>query len=157
MPALLHNKKATFNYEILDTFTAGIKLLGYEVKALTTHKGGSLTGSYITTRGNDLWIKGMRIPPYQVNNMSASYDPLHARKLLVKKKEAVSIINQLTTAGLTIVPLSVYLHSTSPRAKSSGRIVLECAVVRGKKVHDKRQSIRKREDERTIRRTLKVR
>lgn len=148
MVVLLRNKQASFNYEILDKYSAGIKLLGIEVKALKTAKGGSLVGSFIVSKGDRLWLKGMHIPPYQPGNTEESYDPNRLRELLLKKSELVQVQNKLQSKGLTAIPIAV--HNT-------GRITLEFALAKGKKKHDKRQTLRKREDERRVAREHKVR
>lgn len=148
MVLILKNKKATFNYEILDTYSAGLKLTGTEVKSLKTGKGGSLAGSFIVFKDNELWIKGMHIPPYQPKNTPESYDPDRIRKLLIQKNKIKKIGHTITTEGLTAIPIAV--HNT-------GRISLEFAIARGKKKHDKRETIRKREDEIRIRREHKIR
>ncbi len=148
MTVLLSNKHVGANYDILEKYSAGIKLSGAEVKALKTNAGGSLVGSFIILRGNELFIKGMHIPPYQAGNTPATYDPYQLRKILVRKRELQSLTRELTNTGLTIVPLSV--HNT-------GRITLSFALVRGKKKHDKRETLKKREDERQIQREFKIR
>ena len=86
MAKLLHNKKVTFNYEVLETYSAGVQLLGFEVKALRNHKGGSLDGSHIIERGDELFLVGAHIPEYQTNNTPDSYDSRRERKLLLTKK-----------------------------------------------------------------------
>ncbi len=137
---LIHNRKAGFNYEILERFEAGMKLTGPEVKSLRAGQG-ALDGAYVTIRGEEAFITGMTIPPYQVNNQEA-YDPTRVRKLLLTKDE-ISKLGSLET-GLTIVPISVY---------NKGRhIKIEIASVRGKKNFDKRESMKKRDTERNVRR-----
>ena len=146
MAKLLENKKATFNYEILEKFEAGIELLGLEVKSLRARKG-TLAGGYISVRGGEVYLRGIDLPPYQPSNTPDTYDPKRERKLLLTKKEIGKREEFTKQKGLTIVPLSVY---------NKGRnLKLEFAVVRGKKKHDKREVIKKRETERDIRRTLK--
>jgi SsrA-binding protein len=145
MTLLIHNRKASFNYEILERFEAGLKLTGPEVKSLRTGQG-ALDGAYITVRGGEAFILGMFIPPYQIKNQ-IDYDPLRYRKLLLTKKELTLL--QDIERGLTIVPISVY---------NKGRhIKIEIASVRGKKKFDKRESIKKRDVERDIKREYRDR
>ena len=143
MTTLLHNQKAHFNYEILERFQAGIEVVGHEVKALR-EKLGTLDGSYITIRGGEAYIINMFIPPYQVNNTDEGYDPRRNRRLLLTKKEIHTLSEVEHQAGLTIVPISVY--------NNKRWIKLEIAIVRGKKQFDKRETIKKRETDREIRR-----
>src|SRR3990167_8763559 len=104
---LIQNKKAYFNYEILEKNEAGIELLGFEVKSLKKSQG-SLEGSHITVRGNEVFVIGMQIPPYQPANTPKDYDPTRNRRLLLTKKEIASLAGAEGQKGLTIVPLSVY-------------------------------------------------
>lgn len=144
--SLIKNKKAYFNYEILEKIEAGIELLGFEVKSLKKGQG-SLEGAHITIRGNEAFVMGMNIPPYQVNNTPPDYDPIRNRRLLLTKKQITDLGKKEGQKGLTIVPLSVY--------NKGSKIKLEIAVVRGKKQHDKRETIKKRDIDREIRRSLK--
>ena len=144
--SLIQNKKAYFNYEILEKTEAGIELLGFEVKSLKKGQG-SLEGSHITIRGNEAFIINMQIPPYQPANTPKDYDPLRNRRLLLTKKEISSLLEEEKQKGLTIIPLSVY--------NKGRKLKLEIAVVRGKKKYDKRETIKKRDTDREIRRTLK--
>lgn len=131
------------DYEILETFEAGLELLGFEVKSLRMHQG-SLLGSHVTIRGGEAYLVSSNIPPYQEKNTPESYDPKRHRRLLLTKGEISKLASLESKKGLTIVPLSVY---------SKGRKVkVEIAIVRGKKQHDKRQSLKKRQVDREIRR-----
>ena len=123
-----------------------MELLGLEVKSLRSGQG-SLEGSHITIRGGEAYLIGAHIPPYQINNTPKDYDSRRNRRLLLTKKEIAELLGKESKKGLTIVPLSVY--------NSKNLIKLEIAVVRGKKKFDKRETIKKREGEREIRRTLK--
>ncbi len=143
---LIQNKKVHFDYEILEKFTAGIELLGLEVKALRNRQG-SLEGSYVTVRGGEAYLMHATISPFQPNNTPKSYDPVRNRKLLLTKKELRSLAATEGKKGLTIIPISVYNHGR--------KIKVEIGVARGKKQFDKRESTKKRETEREIRRTLK--
>lgn len=146
--ALISNKKATLNYEVLEKYVAGIELFGYEVKSLRKSQG-SLEGSYVTIRGREAYITGMFIPPYQVGNTPKDYDPHRNRRLLLNKTEISELENKEKTKGLTIVPLSVY--------NSGNKLKLDIAVVRGKKKFDKRETLKKRDSERDVARDLKDR
>ncbi len=146
MSILINNKKAKFNYEILDTYEAGIVLSGIEVKSLKSGQG-NLVGSYVIIRGNEAFLVEAEIPGYQKTNTPDSFEPRRPRKLLLNKKELLKLIEQENQKGLTLIPLSLY---------NKGRnIKLSFAVARGKKTHDKRQTIRRREADREINRTLK--
>ena len=140
------NRKARFNYEILETVEAGIVLSGQEVKSVRAGRA-SLEGSFASIRGGELFLLSSSIPPYQASNLKKEYDPLRARKLLVSKKEIAKLVGMEKTRGLTLVPLSMY--------NRKNRIKVEVAIARGKKTHDKRESTKKRETDREIRRTLK--
>lgn len=144
--ALIENKKAYFNYEILDTYEAGIELLGYEVKAVRGSKG-SLDGAHVTLRGNEAFIVGLLVSPYQEKNTPEEYNPRRERKLLLKKKELEVLTKRTGEKGLTIVPIKLY--------NKNSKIKVEVALVRGKKKYDKRETIKKRDIERELGRTLK--
>ena len=148
MPTLIENKKAHFNYEILERFQAGIEVEGHEVKSLR-EKLGTLDGSYVTIRGGEAYLLNMFIPPYQVNNTAEAYDPRRHRRLLLTKKEIRTLSEVEHQAGLTIVPISVY--------NNKRWIKIEIAIVRGKKQFDKRETIKKRDTDREIRREFKDR
>ena len=143
--SLISNKKAYFNYEILETYTVGIELLGYEVKSLKNSQA-SLEGAHVTVRGGEAYVTGMHISPYQPKNTPKSYDQTRSRRLLFHKKEIARLIGKMREKGLTIVPLKMY--------SKSGKIKVEVGVVRSKKQHDKREVIKKRDAEREIRREV---
>ena len=146
MPALLENKKAYFNYEILEKYEAGLELKGFEVKSLKS-KRGNIMGARIIIRGNEAHIVGMDIPPYQPKNTPPDYEPQRTRKLLLHKKEISRLAGKAEERGLTVIPTKVYTTHC--------RIKIEIAVVRGKKRFEKREKIKKRDIEREISRTLK--
>ncbi|KKT74367.1 MAG: SsrA-binding protein [Parcubacteria group bacterium GW2011_GWB1_44_7] len=146
MEFLAENKKAFFNYEILEKFNAGIELLGLEVKSLKS-KRGTLDGAYVSVRDNEVFLLGAVIPPYQAKNTPADYEPTRPRRLLLTKKEIGQLISWGNQRGLTIVPLSLY--------NSGRKIKVTVAVARGKKKYDKRETLKKREANREIQRTLK--
>lgn len=146
MANLVSNKKAHFNYEFLEKIEAGLELLGLEVKSL--RKGqGTLDGSYVIVRGGEAYLTGMNIPPFQTNNTPKDYDPMRNRKLLITKAEIKKLANNESKKGLTIVPISVY--------NKGSKLKLELAIARGKREFDKRESLKKRDTERDMRRTLK--
>ncbi len=101
MPVLLENKKAHFNYEILEKYDAGIELKGYEVKALKTGKG-NIVGSRVIVRGGEAYVVGMDIPPYQPKNTPPDYEPQRTRRLLLHKEEISRIAGKAEERGLTI-------------------------------------------------------
>jgi|TARA_Y100000310_G_scaffold345866_1_gene471928 SsrA-binding protein len=147
MSRLIQNKKVHLNYEIIQTFEAGMELFGFEVKSLRG-KQGSLEGAHVTVRGDEVYLIGATIPPYQPANTPKDYDSARNRRLLLTKKEIGELAGFERQKGLTIVPISVY---------SKGRkLKLEIGVARGKKKYDKREDIKKRDTKRDIERTLKT-
>ena len=146
MEFLTENKKAFFNYEILKKFNTGIELLGLEVKSLKA-KRGTLDGAYVLARDNEVFLLGATIPPYQPKNTPADYEPTRPRSLLLTKKEISQLVGWENQRGLTIIPLSLY--------NSGRKIKVTIAVARGKKKYDKRETLKKREANREIQRTLK--
>jgi SsrA-binding protein len=145
MAELLRHTKATFSYELLDRYEAGIELLGLEVKTLREHRG-SLLGAHVIIRGGEAFVVGLEIPPYQTNNTPKEYDPLRTRKILLNKKEIAELEKVSENRGLTLIPILLY---------SKGRkIKIEIAVAKGKKLHDKREAIKKRDTDRDLRRSL---
>lgn len=146
--SLIYNKKINVDYEILETFEAGIELLGQEVKSLRGNQG-SLLGAHITVRGGEVFLIASNIPPYQVKNTPVDYDPKRNRRLLLSKKEIGQLASLESKKGLTIVPISMY--------NKGKKIKVQIAVVRGKKKFDKREDIKKRDTDRDIRREFKDR
>lgn len=144
----VERKRATFDFEILDTFEAGLELLGSEVKSLRAHKG-KLEGAHITVRGGEAYLLNCEIPPYQPKNAPGNFDATRNRRLLLSKKEIAELGKAEETKGLAIIPLEIY-----PRGRY---IKLRVAIARGKKKGDKRETIKKREAERDISRELKHR
>ena len=146
MSSYAENRKARFEFEILETFEAGIELLGLEVKAVKTHKI-NLEGSYIFPRHSELYLVGATIAPYQPNNTPKEYGPTRDRRLLLHKKELDYLIGKFSMKGLTILPLRVY--------NTRNIVKLEIAVGRRRKKYDEREHIKEREEKRKIERTLK--
>ncbi len=144
--ALVEHKKARLNYEVLEEFEAGLELLGTEVKSLRAGQG-KLEGAHIVVRGGEAYLVGAHIPPYQPANTKEDYDPDRSRRLLLQKKELAQIAAYGDQKGLTIVPLRVY--------NKGKHLKLAVGAARGKKLLDKRQTLKKRDTEREMRRTLK--
>lgn len=146
MAVLSENRKARFEFEILETLEAGIELFGFEVKAVRAHKM-SLEGSYVFPRKGEFWLVGATAAPYQPKNTPKDYEPARERKLLLHKKEIDYLVGKAAMRGLTILPLKVYTKGV--------RIKVEIAVARRLKKRDQRERIKEREDKRKIERTLK--
>lgn len=146
MPTLLENRKARFDYELLELFDAGIELLGVEVKSLTRNHG-SFEGTRVIVRGGEAFLVGMHIPPYQPGNAPETYDPARNRRLLLTKKEIATLAGAESRKGLTIVPISLYTKNR--------KLKVRVAIVRGKKKYDKRETIKRRDTLRDIARELK--
>ncbi len=146
MAVFAENRKARFDYEIIDTVETGIELFGFEVKSVR-QGGARLAGSYVKVLGGELFLVGSNVSPYQSGNTPADYDAERMRKLLVTKKEMAEFERKHKSDRLTLVPLKLY--------SVGRRIKCEIGLVRGKKKYDKRESIKKRDTEREIRRTLK--
>jgi SsrA-binding protein len=161
MGTIATNKRAAFDYELLDHYEAGLMLTGAEVKSIKTGHI-SLKGSFVTLHGGELFLTNANISPYPFAKTSIAYDPTRSRKLLVRKNEIDSLIGKLHMKGLTLVPLRVYTKkrstrniSRSSRSDMDGLIKLEFAIGRGKKAFDKRSDIAKHEAKRKIERALK--
>lgn len=148
MKTLTENKKAYFNYQILEKIEAGIALIGQEVKSI---KAGriNLAGSYVILKGEEVFLVGCNIPPYQPKNAPRDYNPERSRKLLLKKTEIKYLIGKTKQKGLTLVPLKMY--------SKRGKIKLEFGIAKGLKKIDKRETIRKKETEQEIKRELNLR
>ena len=145
MTTLSFNKRAHFDYELTDRYEAGLVLAGQEVKSAKTGHI-SLKGSFVTVKGNELYLTNANIPPYKHAGDIKNYDPTRPRKLLLKKSEIKHLIGKARVEGLTLVPVRVY---TKKRL-----VKLEFAVGKGKREFDKRETIAKRETERRIKRAL---
>lgn len=146
MAEYLRNKKATFDYELRDTYECGVELLGTEVKSVKHHHG-SLTGSYVQTLGSELYLLGAHIPPWQEKNAPSEFDPYRSRKLLVHKKELEELTAAAATKGLTLIPVSLY--GKGPLVKA------QIAIARGKKLFDKRETLKKKAITRDIERDVR--
>ena len=146
MTTYTRNKKATFDFELLETFEAGVILLGTEVKALRAGKA-SLNGAYVVIRGGEAYLLGASISAFQIANAPKKYDPERTRKLLLGKKELAELNRYGEQQGLTIVPIKWY--------NKSRHIKLEIALARGKKKADKREKLKEQTSKRDIERILK--
>ncbi len=144
--SLAENKKAFFDYEILEKLEAGLKLTGQEVKSA---KAGqiNLKGTFVTFHNGGAYVTNMHINKYKAAGPMPDYDPTHSRQLLIRKKQIAYLQAKSHEKGLTIMPLSVY---------TKGRLIkIEIAVARGKKLYDKRESIKNRELKRELDRARK--
>ena len=141
------NKKAYHDYEILDEYEAGMVLVGTEVKSLRDGRV-NLKESYARIKNNEIWLENCHISPYRHGNI-ANHEPTRRRKLLLQRREINRIIGKVVQKGLTIVPLSLYFKN--------GVAKLRIGVARGKKLHDKRETQRRKAVEREMRTELKRR
>lgn len=149
MPTLAVNKKAKFDYEILETLEAGLVLSGQEVKSARQGQI-SLKGAYITINKNqEAYLINASISPYKMAGTLPDYDPTRSRKLLLKRKEIEYLARKLQQQGLTLVALSLYTKNR--------KIKLEIGLAKGKKKVDKRQDIKDRDTKRDIQRLMKTR
>jgi SsrA-binding protein len=151
MKVFSENKKAGYDYEIMERFEAGVMLNGQEAKSIKT-RGLSLPGSYVIVKPDGVFWFGATIPPYQAANAGADYHEQRDRKLLLRKAEIRRLVGIASQKGLTFVPLRLY---TKEHYEGSGKIKLEFGVCRGKKKFDKRESIKKRDKQREIDQTGK--
>ncbi|MEZ4200262.1 MAG: SsrA-binding protein SmpB [Candidatus Paceibacterota bacterium] len=146
MTTYIESKRARFDYELLETFEAGISLLGSEVKSVR-HKLGKLDGAHVVVRGNEAFLVGASIPAWQPANTTEDYDPERTRTLLLSQKELTKLHTESEKKGLTLIPIRLY---------NSGRFLkLELAIARGKKQFDKRETLKKRDTDRDLKRELK--
>ncbi len=144
---IAQNRRARHDYEILDTFEAGISLLGPEVKSLRAGKA-NLADAYATVRGGEVFLRNLHISPYEQAGRE-NPDPRRERKLLLHRAEIGRLSGKVVERGLTLVPLSLYWKN--------GRAKVELGLVRGRRRHDKREAIRRREEGREVQRALRGR
>jgi SsrA-binding protein len=142
---LVRNRRAYHDYEILETYEAGIALVGTEIKSLRAH-GGNLAEAYVKVIRNELWLIGASIAPYRFGNIH-NHEERRDRKLLMHKKEIEHLKTVVQQKGLTLVPIALYLKK--------GRVKLSIGYGRGKKKEDKRQSLIEREKKREMDRAVK--
>jgi SsrA-binding protein len=131
------NRKARFNYEIGETFEAGIQLTGSEVKSLRTGKA-TIAESYADANGGEIWLINATIPEYRQSGPHNNHEPKRHRKLLLHKRQINKLIGAVERDGMTLVPLKLYFNER-------GRAKIEIALGRGKKLHDKRETAKKRD------------
>ena len=137
------NRRARFEYEILDSYEAGIVLKGSEVKSLRAGKA-NLQDSYAIVKDGEVWLLNMHISPYEQANQF-NHDPIRTRKLLLHRSEILKLKAKTNEQGLTLVPLKLYFKQ--------GTAKIELGVAKGKKLHDKRESIKERDVQREMRRS----
>jgi SsrA-binding protein len=145
--AISTNRKAFFNYEVLDRAEAGVSLVGTEVKSI--REGGlNFRDAFVDFRGGELFLVGLRIGPYSHGNL-LNHAEGRDRKLLLHKREILKLGGKATEKGLTIIPLRAYFKG--------GRVKVEIGLARGKKSHDKRESIKRKDIERETRQAVRER
>lgn len=142
---IARNKKASFDYFILSTYEAGIVLFGTEIKSIRQGRV-NLKDSYCEFKDGELYIRGMHISPYEQGNIF-NRDPMRLKKLLLHKREIMSLFGKTKQDGLTLIPLSLYF--------SGSRVKVELGLCRGKKNYDKRETIAKKEASREMEKRLK--
>ena len=148
MIALAENKKVFFEYEILETYEAGIILLGQEVKSIRLGHA-QLAGSYVVVKEEELWLVGATVPPYQPKNAQADYNPQRPRKLLLQKSEINYLLGKAQQKGLTLVPIKMYTKHD--------KIKLLFGIARGRKKRGKKELLKKRAVVREVHRELRAR
>lgn len=144
---LIQNRRALHDFEVLERFTAGIVLFGYEVKSLKSGQG-HFTGAYLSIKNGEVYLNHFHIPPYKKATLE-NIEPERPRKLLLKKQEILKLANTLNTKGVTLIPLVCGLEN--------GKIKIEFGIARGKKHFDKRESIKKKDQRRQIEKAIKYR
>ncbi|MFZ2187065.1 MAG: SsrA-binding protein SmpB [Candidatus Moraniibacteriota bacterium] len=146
MTVIATNRRASFDYTLGGRYEAGLELTGAEVKSVKTGHA-SLKGSFVTVKGNELYLTNALIPRYAQAHRDTKHEPNRPRKLLLHKQEIRSLIGKYRTEGLTLVPLRLYTKKQL--------VKLEFSIGKGKKTYDKRSDIGKREAERSMRRALR--
>tara|TARA_B100001057_G_scaffold329987_1_gene330369 strand:+ start:1355 stop:1825 length:471 start_codon:yes stop_codon:yes gene_type:complete len=142
----ISNRKVRFEYELLEVFTSGIQLQGTEIKSLRTGNA-NLAEAYCYVQQSEVWITGMYIAEYQYGSYM-NHEPKRLRKLLLNKKEINKISSALQNVGITLVPLKLYISD-------KGWAKIEIALAKGKKLHDKREDLKQKDDKRQMDRALK--
>jgi SsrA-binding protein len=143
--AIVRNRRARYDYDVLDSLEAGIALFGPEVKSLRAGKA-NVGDAYAVVRGGEAFLRNFHISPYEQAGRENA-DPLRERRLLLHRREIARLESRLGEAGTTLVPLSLYWKE--------GRCKVELGLVRGRRRHDKREAIRQREQDREVRRALR--
>lgn len=142
----IKNRRATFDYEILDRYMAGMQLFGTEIKSIRESRA-SLADTYCQFSAGELWVKGMHITEYRFGSY-ANHDAKRDRKLLLQKKELRKLERAVKDTGKTIVPLRLFINE-------KGFAKLEIALCQGKHTYDKRQSLREQDDRRELQRAMR--
>lgn len=145
-PVQIRNKKASFEYNFIDTYTAGIVLTGTEIKSIRLGKA-SLVDTFCYINNGEIWVKGMNISPYFYGSY-ANHEAKRDRKLLLSKKEIHRLAEDTKAPGFTIVPTLIFIDN-------NGRAKVDIALARGKKEFDKRQTLKEKEDRREMDRAIK--
>ncbi|CDN15662.1 MAG: SsrA-binding protein SmpB [Richelia sp.] len=140
------NRQARYLYEILETYEAGIQLVGTEVKSIKAGKV-NLQDGYALIKNGEAWLLNAHISPYNASGQYFNHEPRRNRKLLLHRQELRKLIGKVEQQGLTLVPLKMYLKR--------GWVKVSLALAKGKKVHDKRETIKQRQDQRDMRRAMK--
>ena len=137
----IQNRKARYEFEILDTIVTGIQLFGSDVKSVRLGQA-SLSDSFAIIHHNEVWLENMQITPYELNRMEM-IEAKRSRKLLLHKKEIQKIQTKINEKGLTLVPLKAFFND-------KGLLKIDLAIAKGKKLYDKRETIKKRENQRQM-------
>ncbi|ACK70473.1 SsrA-binding protein [Gloeothece citriformis PCC 7424] len=140
------NRQARFLYEILETYEAGIELTGTEVKSIRAGRI-NLKDGYALIRNGEAWLINVHISPYEASGQYFNHDPRRTRKLLLHRKEINKLIGQVEQKGLTLVPLKMYFKDSW--------VKVSIGLAQGKKLHDKRETLKRRQDERDMQRAMK--
>ena len=140
------NRQARFQYEILETYEAGIQLVGTEVKSIRAGKV-NLKDGFALIRNGEVLLLNVHISPHHTTSQIFNHDPRRTRKLLLRRDEIRKLVGKVEQQGLTLVPLKMYLKR--------GWVKVDIALARGKRLHDKREDVRKRQDQRDMQRALK--
>ncbi|MGF1481526.1 MAG: SsrA-binding protein SmpB [Cyanophyceae cyanobacterium] len=143
---LSDNRQARYLYEILETYEAGIELTGTEVKSVRAGRA-NLRDGFALIRNGEAWLLNVHISPYQASGQYFNHDPRRTRKLLLHRREISKLIGKLEQQGLTLVPLKLYLKG--------GWVKVSLGLGKGKKLHDKRETLKRRQDEREMARAMK--
>lgn len=140
------NRQARFRYEILETYEAGIELKGTEVKSIREAKA-NLRDGYALIRNGEAWLLNVHVSPYEKSSDYFNHDPRRTRRLLLHRQEIRKLIGKVEQQGLTLVPLKMYMKR--------GLVKISIALCKGKKIHDKRESLKERQDQRDMARAMK--
>lgn len=143
----IKNKKATFEYEFIDTYEAGMQLMGTEIKSIRDSKA-SIKEGYCVFKKGELYVKNIHISEYKEGSYN-NHEPKRDRKLLLHKRELEKLSKKKIDVGLTIIPVKMYINS-------KGLAKMQIALAKGKKMHDKRESLKAKDDKRAMDRAMKI-